>query len=415
MTVDGEAGALICVGINHLRSPVEVREKVVFSKEILGGALNTLKSYAYVNEAAIINTCNRVEVYADIHAAHGHHAVEEFFHQFHKLPLNFLKPHLYSYLGRNALLQLLRVTSSLDSQIIGEPQILGQVKDAYRSAREAGAIGPNLEKVFSRAFSTAKKVRTNTRIGKNAVSVNFAIVELCKQVFGQYQNLNCLLVGVGEMGSLCAQYFHKQGCRLTIVNRSLEKAQVLAQSLNAAAEPLGNLEALLPQADIVICSTSSTEYLVNAASLEKAISARRYRPMLCIDLGVPRNIDPAAQNIEQVYSYDIDDLGKIVADNMLARTSETVVAEKIIDIEIAAFEKQSLERRCSPIIENITAKSTLIVNDELAKLFGSVELNLSAAAQEKITAMCQRISNKIIHTPIIEIKKLQSCVKSPQQ
>lgn len=406
---------LICVGLNHLRTPIEIRERVVFAKEQLPQALNLLKSCSQVNEAAIINTCNRVEIYADVESSNAQNSVEDFLHRFHNLPQQYLQPHLYSFWDRSALHQLLRVTASLDSQIIGEPQILGQVKDAYKHANDAGTVGPKLKQIFSKAFNTAKKIRTQTKIGQNAVSINYAITQLCKKVFGRDQQLNCLLIGVGDMASLSAHHFHSRQCTITILNRTLSKCEVLAKSLNAQAASLDKLEELLPTADLVICSTASPTYLLQLPQIEHALKQRRYRPMLLIDLSVPRNIDPKVQNIDQIYAYDLDDLAKIIAQNMQARADETLVAESIINEELDSFIARRHEQLINPYIEEIFTQTQIIASEELERLFTSCGPLLDDGTREKIALMTHRLSRKILHRPLIELKKIPHYAKAPPQ
>ncbi len=283
------------MGINHQKTPIELREKVSFHSSHLQPALKSLLDSSSVVEATIVSTCNRVEIYTNACLKSGSKSVESFLHIFHELPQNSLDPHLYRFVGNDALMQLFKVATSLDSQIIGEPQILGQVKDAFSKANEVGACSTMLKVAFLQAFSTAKRVRKETDIAKNAVSTGFVAIELEKKLFGKIENLNCLILGAGKMSQLCARHFYKQHAKLTIANRTIENAKNLALELGAQIISLQESFAQLSKFDMVIASTASNNYLIEKDIVNRAIRQRRYRSMVLVDISLPRNIDPGVK------------------------------------------------------------------------------------------------------------------------
>ncbi|MEI6790095.1 MAG: glutamyl-tRNA reductase [Myxococcaceae bacterium] len=369
----------ICVGLNHTHTPVELRERVAFSPEKLGHALQQAILQEHIHEAAILSTCNRIEIYAQGHREHASFALESFLHQYHQIPDNLLKPHLYHFQGQQALLQLLRVTSSLDSLVLGEPQILGQVKTAYAQAKEYGAVGPSLTRVFSQAFLTAKRVRTETELGKNAVTIAYAAVQLAEKVFGSLVGLHCLLVGSGEMGSLAAAHFRQK------------EAQIESAGRNS------DLESMLEKADLVLASTSADYFLIEPVTLKKIMRARRYRPLFLIDIAVPRNIDPKVALLDNVYLYNIDDLSQVVAHNMEERKLKASLAEQIIHEEIKSYELQTQERKLAPVIQELQSQILLITEQELDKL--------ESHERKQFEPIARSLSAKLFHQSVLALKQ----------
>ena len=375
---------LVCVGLNHQNAPVGIREQIAFSTDRLSAALKSVFSYDDIQEAAIVSTCNRVELYAK----GPHHSLESFLHRYHDLPDLSLSPHLYRFQGIQAVGQLFRVTTSLDSLIVGEPQILGQVKDAYARAKEAGTVGPLLTRVFSRAFLTAKRVRNETAIGQNAVTISYAAATLAQKVFADLSGLRALLVGAGEMGELAAKHFSHKGMIVSVANRS-----------NSSPN---ELEKLLTQNDVVLTSTNAQYHLIDISLMRKVMRLRRYKPILLIDISVPRNIDPAISELDSVYLYNIDDLSQVVTHNLAQRQVEAHLAEQIINEEIAHFKQKEQEKPLAPLITELSQNAHAIADGQLLRTLSQLKLNDDD--KQKIEAMTHGIVNKILHGPILNLK-----------
>ncbi len=394
----------LCVGLSHRHAPVEIRERVAIDDAHLAQAFSLLTKSHAIQEAAILSTCNRLELYAVTATSASPHSLEVFLHDFHNLPSNTLTNYLYSYSGIDAAKQLFRVATALDALVVGEPQILGQVKHAYQQAKTLGATGPMLHGLFDKALYAAKRVRTETKLSSNAVTVSFAAVELARKVFGELRGLTCILVGAGEMSELAAKHLHKRGTELIFSNRSLERAQQLADRFSGTASPLSDLEHILPKADIVLTSTAAGHIVVNKSHIKKAMRTRRYKPMLFIDIAVPRNIDPDASALDGVYLYDIDDLGSVVHDNLALRQKEVELAEKIIAEEILFLHERLNEQRAAPLIKQLKLRANSIVESEVSKTLASLKHKLTHEECEQILAMGHGIANKLLHTPITQLK-----------
>lgn len=376
---------LICIGLNHQQAPVDLRERIAFSGDRLNDALQKAVLEEHIEEAAILSTCNRIEIYAQGHREHAGCALESFLHRYHQIPDKLLSPHLYHLTGQQALLQLMRVTSSLDSLVLGEPQILGQVKSAYAHAKEQGAVGPKLTQAFSQAFLTAKRVRTETELGKNAVTVAYAAVQLAQKVFGDLKDLRCLLMGQGEMGSLAAAHFKQKQAHIELAGRQ------------------SNLEEMLSRADLVVASTSAEHFLIEPVSLKKIMRARRYRPLFLIDIAVPRNIDPKVAELDNIYLYNIDDLSQVVASNLEERQMKVGLAEQIIHEEMACYEAQVQERRLAPVIADLQTQSLLVAEQELNKLLR--EMSLDFQQTQRLEEFTRQLTAKLFHHGIKALKQ----------
>lgn len=382
---------LVCVGLNHHHAPIGIREQIAFSADKLSTALKSVLAYDDIQEAAIVSTCNRVELYAK----GPHRSLESFLHRYHDLPDLSLSPHLYRFQGIQAVAQLFRVTTSLDSLIVGEPQILGQVKDAYTRAQKAGTVGPLLTRVFSRAFLTAKRVRNETAIGQNAVTISYAAATLAQKVFADLFGLRALLVGAGEMAELAAKHFTHKGMIVSVANRS-------HASFSQHTHKLNELEKLLSQNDVVLTSTNAQHHLIDMALMRKIMRLRRYKPILLIDIAVPRNIDAAIGGLDGVYLYNIDDLSQVVTQNLVQRQIEARVAEQIIDEEIANFKQKEQEKYAGPLIAELKQTAHAIADAQLLQTLSQLELD--DADRKKIETMTHNIVNKILHGPIIDLK-----------
>ena len=383
------------LGINHTTAPVALREKVAFSAERLRAALRTLREQAGVAEAVILSTCNRTEVYW-AGAASGAE-LSQWLERHHGSNLD-LAASLYVHQEQRAVAHAFSVASGLDSMVLGEAQILGQLKDAYRLAQEAGSTGPALNKLFQAAFSAAKRVRSETRIGENAVSIASATVSLARRVFSDLSARNALLVGAGEMNALTARHFIGAGVKkLVIANRTLARAQSLAKELNAEAVGLEDLDQELAQADIVIACTASPVPLITKSATERAVRARRRRPIFMVDLAVPRDIDPAIAEMEDVYLFSIDDLQQLVDANRQQRAAAAGGARRLIDEEVARFLTESRIHDAAPAIRALRQHADgirLQTVEQARRLLAS-----GKSADEVIDYLAHTLTNRLLHTP----------------
>ena len=383
------------LGINHTTAPVALREKVAFSEDRLLAALRTLRRQAGVAEAVILSTCNRTEVYWAGPASGAQ--LSKWLGQHHGSDLD-LAASLYVHQEQRAVAHAFSVASGLDSMVLGEAQILGQLKDAYRFAQEAGSTGPALNKLFQAAFSAAKRVRSETRIGENAVSIASATVSLARRVYSDLSAQNALLVGAGEMNALAARHFMSAGVkRLVIANRTLSRAQALAAEINAHAVGLGDLETELAQADIVIACTASLGTLITKSAAEKAVRARRHRPIFMVDLAVPRDIDPAIGDMEDVYLFSIDDLQQLVDENRQQRAAAAGGARLLIEEEVARFLTASRALDAGPAIRALRDQADAIrlqSVEQARRLLAS-----GKSAEEVLEHLSHTLTNRLLHAP----------------
>ena len=328
---------LVAIGLNHRTAPLPVRERVAFPPDLLPTILRDLASHAHVSEAAILSTCNRTELVCCLDQPDGR-IVIDWFREYHKLLPGEIEPYLYTHPDQGAVKHLLRVASGLDSMILGEPQILGQIKDAYLAAREAGTVGKLLNKLFEHTFSVAKQIRTDTAIGASPVSVAFAAVSLARQIFSSLAGHTALLIGAGETIELAARHLRENGIsRLIIANRTLARAESLVKAVNGLAITLAEIPAYLAEADIVISSTASQLPILGKGAVERAIKARRHRPMLMVDIAVPRDIEPEVGALNDIYLYTVDDLKEIIDEGLRSRQQAALQAEDIIDAQTLRF------------------------------------------------------------------------------
>ena len=332
--------SLILVGLNHKSAPLEVREQLAFDEQTCAAHLRDLTDGAVIREGLILSTCNRVEILVETESAAAFDKIVEFLACAKKIEPRFFAEHLYHYSGADAVNHLFRVASSLDSMILGEPQILGQVRQAYTLATEAGTVRRVLHKLLHHALSVAKRVRTETGIAQNAVSVSFAAVESARKIFRSLTDKTVLLVGAGEMAELAAKHLAAKGTkRILISNRTIEHAVNLAMEFSGEVVPFEELENYLSQADIIICSTAAPEFVIDVSAVQASQKLRQNRPAFFVDISVPRNIEPDIQEIEGVFLKSIDDLQTVIASNLQQRMVEAVRAEAIIEAEVAEFQK----------------------------------------------------------------------------
>lgn len=394
---------LFALGINHKTAPVSIRERVSFAPERVGAALRDLVASARLDEALILSTCNRTEVYCEAPAADVSDAID-WFGRYHHLGRDEVSPYLYTHNGRSTVQHLLRVASGLDSMVLGEPQILGQVKDAYRRAQQAGTIGRVLGRLFQHTFAVAKQVRTDTAIGASPVSVAFAAVRLAQQIFTQLSEQTALLVGAGETIELAARHLHQQRIgRLIVANRTVENALRLAGELGGYAIGLGDLGRHLPEADIVIASTASPTPILDRATVGQAIRTRRRRPILMIDLAVPRDIDPEVGTLEDVYLYTVDDLEAVIEENRRSRREAAEEAEDIIDTEVAHFMGWLQAQEAVPAICAYRTAAEAVRDEVLAK--ARRMLARGADPEETMQFLARTLTNKLAHGPCTQLRR----------
>jgi glutamyl-tRNA reductase len=383
------------LGINHKTAPIALREKVAFSEERLLAALRALRQETGVAEAVILSTCNRTEVYWAGSASGAELA--QWLERHHGNNLD-LAPSLYVHREQRAVEHAFSVASGLDSMVLGEAQILGQLKDAYRVAQEAGSTGPALNKLFQAAFSAAKRVRSETRIGENAVSIASAAVSLARRVYSDLGAHTALMVGAGEMNALAARHFASAGVkRMVIANRTLGRAQTLAAELKAHAVGLENLGSELAQADIVIACTASVVPLITKTAAQAAIRARRRRPIFMVDLGVPRDIDPGVADLEDVYLFSIDDLQQLIDENRQQREVAAGGARLLIEEEVARFLTESRAHDAGPAIRVLRQQADGIRGQTLEQ--ARRLLSAGKSADEVLEYLANTLTNRLLHTP----------------
>jgi glutamyl-tRNA reductase len=397
---------LFLTGLNHKTAPVEVRERLAFGPESLSGALSELLAQPGVEEGLILSTCNRVEVVVTAEdALDARNLVEQFLAAARGAPLESFRPCLYHYEDREAIRHLFRVAASLDSMIVGEPQILGQLKAAYATAKSQGAVDAFMETVLTRAFSVAKRVRSETGIGESGVSVSWAAVELAQEIFGSLADKKVMLVGAGKMSELAARRLRSAGVRqILVANRTCERASDLAAEFQGAIVEYDRFAARLPEVDILIASTGAQEYVLRKGDMRRVMEARRNRPMFLIDIAVPRNIEPAVNELDGVFLYDIDDLEKVVEANLGERKKRAEMAEQIIAAEVERMVSRLRAREVVPTIVSLQVQLEQIRAAEMERLRGKLG-PLTPQQEEALEALTRGIINKIAHGPISELRR----------
>jgi len=396
---------IIVVGLSHHTAPLEIREKLAFSSSGIESPLRELTSLPDITEGVIVSTCNRVEVYARARdMAAGIARVKRFLAGRGGIPFSSLEPHLYGYHGEKAVRHVFRVAASLDSLVIGEPQILGQVKAAYGYAAEYGASGLILNRLLHKAFSVAKRIRTETRIASSAVSVAFAAVELAKKIFDDLAGKTVLLVGTGEMGELAARHFVTAGAgEVMVANRTFERAERLATEFSGRPVRFDDLSDHLHKADIILSTTGAPRYIIGPAAVSEALRRRKQRPMFFIDIAVPRDIDPAVNDLENVYLYNTDDLQGVVESNLEQRAREAEKAEEIVTDETGRFLAWLSSLEVVPTIVALRSRFEEIVRAEARRTLSAWKYP-SSEQERRLDAMTSAIISKLLHTPITVLK-----------
>jgi glutamyl-tRNA reductase len=400
---------ILVVGLSHKTAPVEIREKVAFSPTAMEQPLKALVDLPAISEGIIVSTCNRVELYATSRDGEtGKNQLKRFFASHHGLDSEALDPHLYEYQGEEAIRHVFRVASSLDSMVIGEPQILGQIKTAYGYATDYKTAGLILNRFLHKAFSVAKRVRTETNIAGNAVSVSFAAVELARKIFGSLDDKTVMLIGAGEMCELAARHFINNGVSTVLVtNRTFERAVKLAEEFDGRAILFDDFPSHLNQADIILTSTGAPNFILGHKKVEEVIRQRKHKPMFFIDIAVPRDIDPRVNDIGNVYLYDVDDLQGVVQSNLKERQKEAKKAEVIIDQEISQFHRWLGTLDVVPTIVSLRKKLDEVRRAELEKTFSNFK-DLGAKERKAMEALTAAIVNKILHQPMTLLKQAQN-------
>ncbi len=386
---------LFALGVNHHTAPLSVREQISFDLTRLPEALHDLLRAKQVREAAILSTCNRTELYC---AANQPETVLEWLAEYHALPARNIAPYLYTHPHQGAVRHMFRVASGLDSMVLGEPQILGQMKQAARLAEEAGTLGVMLNKLFQRTFAVAKEVRSTTAIGANIVSMAAAAVHLAERIFEDIRHQKVLFVGAGEMIELCAAHFAgAQPQRLTITNRTLDKAESLAARFGGDAMPLDQLSERLAEYDVVVVCTASPLPIVGLGMVKRAIKSRKFRPMVMVDLAVPRNIEADVDKLDDVFLYTLDDLGQIVEQGLESRQAAVIEAEAIIDTQVQEFLQWVAAREVVPTIRALRDNAERIRRHELEHAMKMLKRGDDPA--QVLEAMSRGLTNKIMHGP----------------
>lgn len=390
-------------GMNHQTAPLAVREQVAFTPEQLPQALATLRSETGLSEAVILSTCNRTEVYA-VGDPHSERQLGSWLVRQHALDPAALTRHCYSHVDQAAVRHTLRVACGLDSMVLGEPQILGQIKTAYQAAVAQGATGKQINKLMQYAFAIAKQVRTETAIGANPVSVAYAAVRLARQVHGDLRERRALLVGAGDTIELVAQHLVRQGLGgLVIANRTLARAAALAQTLGGRGVDLAALPAELAQADIVVTSATSREPLITREMLARAIKARHYQPIFVVDLAVPRNVEATAAALDDVYVYTVDDLNQVITENLEIRQAAARQAEEIVEARVSGFMDWMQSLDGNALIVSYRRQVEAVAAQELDK--ARRRLANGEDVDHVLAGLARAVANKLAHAPMSRIRQ----------
>ena len=397
---------LLIVGINHTSAPVEMREQVAFTPEQLVDALKTLAHHADLSEVAILSTCNRTEVIATSPSIDTQ-AIVNWLANYHGLNVTDLSPSIYEKLNKDAALHAVRVACGLDSMVIGEPQILGQVKEAYEHARRIGTLGTELQHLSQTTFRIAKRVRTETSIGENSVSVASTAVTLAGRLFSDLPACHILLIGAGDTSELVGQHLLSAGInQITIANRTLENARRLAHELGGNAIDLQSIPAKLPEADIVIASTAARLPVLGKGVVERALKSRKHRPILMVDLAVPRDIEPEVAQLRDIYLYSVDDLQEIIEANLSDRLQAADAAEQIVTEEVSAYRSRHETRHVDATMVRFRAWHENIKQDELDKALSRLERGVDPI--EVLSQLANQLTNKFLHAPSAGIRDAAS-------
>ena len=399
---------LIAFGINHKTAPVDIREKVAFAPEKMEQALHECVNKGEVSEAAIVSTCNRTELYFSLLTDETNEnditPQLDWFCHYHQLKKEDIEPYIYQHSNNDAVQHILRVASGLDSLVLGEPQILGQIKDAYSTANHAGTIGRQLNRLFQHTFSVAKQVRTDTAIGASPVSVAFAAVSLSKRIFADLSQHTALLIGAGETTELVARHLADQGLKKMIVaNRTVERAQTLANNFNAEAIALSDMPDRLVEADIIIASTASQLPILGKGAVERALKSRKHRPMFMVDIAVPRDIEPEVGSLDDVYLYTVDDLHEVIEEGRHSREEAAKQAEEIIENQVEHFMGWLRSLKGVDTIRAFREQAEQKRDEQLAQ--AQKQLAAGKDPEQVMNDLARTLTNKLIHEPSAQLNQ----------
>jgi len=403
----------IVVGVNYRTAPVEIREKLSFVEAELPNAMQALQDQKSVLENVIVSTCNRTEIYATVDQLHtGKYYVKQFLANWFDIPLENLSNYLFVHEDDQANNHLFRVTAGIDSMVLGETQILGQVKKSFLNGQENGTTGTVFNQLFKQAVTFAKRAHAETAIGENAVSVSYAAVELGKKIFGSLNLKHVVILGAGKMGELAIQNLHGSGAsKVTVINRTFEKAKELATKFDGTAKPMDELQCALLEADILISSTASTEYVIDLELMQFVERLRKGKPLFMVDIAVPRDLDPRIGDLPNVFLYDIDDLQGIVEANLAERERAAEQINRMIDKEIIQFNDWVTTLGVVPIIAALRQKANTIQSETMASIENKMP-NLTDRERKILSKHTKSIVNQLLKEPILQVKEL-SVDKNP--
>jgi len=392
---------LLVFGVSYRTAPLALRERLAVGAERVVADLRSLMQHAGLQEGVLLSTCNRVEVVASTDTPEA--AVGSALAYFNgRVAPDKMDGSVYRYLGRDAARHLFRVASGLDSMVLGEPQILGQVKEAFSLALGAGTVGSLLNRSFERSFGVAKRVRNETAVAAGNVSVSSIACDLAENIFGDLKDRRILLIGAGKMSEVAARSLTSRGARLFVVNRSPERAQALAQACGGVPRPLEALATELAEADVVISSTAKQDFVITHELMQGVCKMRRFRPLFIIDIAVPRDVDPRVDSLRNVFLYDMDDLQKVSRENLATRERAVHEAEHLIELELDELEKWAKSVELTPTIVALRERVRGILRGELDKTFP--KLGLAETERQKLEVMCEAMVNKLLHQPLTELK-----------
>jgi len=394
---------LLAIGISHHTAPVDIREKVAINSLGYAEQIRQLMELEGIEEVVILGTCNRTEIYC-LCAGQAEHELLPWIHKIHDIPPGQLDSHFYRHTGEDAVRHLIRVAGGLDSLVLGEPQILGQIKEAWQISQQTGGAGKVLDRLFQHTFAAAKSIRNNSGIGSHSVSVAYTTVVLAKQIFGDLSQQNVVLVGAGEMIRLCGKHLHEQGiARIEIVNRSQQAAEELAAELGAKATTLDKLNEVLPRADILITSTASPTPIIRMAAVKSALRKRRHRPVFMVDIAVPRDIEPEVKRLDDVYLFTIDDLQQVVDENMQQRHTAAEAAGNDVELSVAAFMRWLYGIRAARSLKRIRSQSHMHESALVEKALK--RLRAGQDPEQILLQMANTLTNRILHEPTQRLRE----------
>ncbi|QHE53165.1 glutamyl-tRNA reductase [Pontibacillus sp. HMF3514] len=407
---------VLVVGVNYKTAPVEIREKLTFSENDVTEAMKSLNHQKSVLENVIISTCNRTEIYAVVDQLHtGRYYIKQFLADWFQIDKAEFSPFLSMYEADGAIEHLFRVTCGLDSMVIGETQILGQMKQSFLQAQEANTTGTMFNQLFKQAVTLAKRSHKETEIGENAVSVSYAAVELSKKIFGDLLNKHVVILGAGKMGELAAKNLHGSGVKkVTVVNRTYEKAQELAAQFNGQAKSMQDLNDTLETADILISSTGASDYVITKESLQSVHKKRKGRPLFLVDIAVPRDLDPSLDDLDSVFLYDIDDLQGIVDANLEARKEAAEAIELMIEAEVVTFKEWLQTIGVVPVISALRNKALNIQSETMESIERKMP-DLTEREKKVLNKHTKSIINQMLKQPILQAKEYAADPNAEQQ